>query len=216
MADFDYTDLDEGYSYEKPTPFVKGRRGGKSGNKGNKRGGTSVLRGDAPRGREHLCWGTKCESDATRLAGIPTKNSAEPIAFVPLCQSCAGKVKRRAEKRNLPEPRIGKMGTNESELYKLQVDSPPAEMKSEGDFNKPVEDLIKSKRAGTDLIYSMGEGKSRVQSPGGKWKKGSQDFSGNPKGRADVKNIARERQYRNKARNLMFRMSTEGSGTKPL
>lgn len=153
--------FDDGYSVSQQNPFVKSKRGGVKGNKGG--GSKSVLEGGPKRGREHLCWGNKCEADATRLAGLPTTNpetaKTEPISFVPLCPSCAGKVKRRAEKKNLPSPHIGPMSRNVSELYKLQVDEVPSATP-----NAAVESLIRGKRAQESSIY-----KKKKQQPGGRY-----------------------------------------------
>lgn len=148
--------------------YVKSKRGGVKGNKGG--GSKSVLEGGPRRGREHLCWGPKCEADATKLAGISTNNPKEPVSFVPLCPSCAGKATRRAEKKGLPKPNIGPMSREVSELYKMQVDAPSATPSAE------VESFIKKHRAGDESIHSMGETKKRKQTAGGRWVKGS----GNP------------------------------------
>jgi hypothetical protein len=177
----------KGYSVETPNPFVKSKRGGTKGNKGG--GSKSVLEGGPRRGREHLCWGTSCGSDATRLAGItnrdPDTSSVEPVSFVPLCQSCAGKVKRKAEKKGLEAPMITPMTRNVSELYKMEVDAPSATP------DPNVEKFIKAHRAGDESIHSMGAAKKKHQTAGGRWvtKSGNPNTGGKPifKVAADVR-----------------------------
>jgi hypothetical protein len=193
------TELDEGYSF-KSNPFVKSKRGGVKGNKGNKDGSSkSVLKGGPKRGREHLCWGTNCDADATRLAGLKQRDvekaKTEPVAFVPLCQSCAGKVSRRAEKKNLPAPNITPMTLSVSEAYKGQVDDTPSL-----DANSAVEALIKSKRAESDQIH-----KKQKQQPGGRYVKAPRSGNPNLGGKPVFKNIADIRR-REEAEDLTLRV----------
>lgn len=176
------TDPNEGYSVTR-NQFVKSKRGGVKGNKGG--GSKSVLEGGSVRGREHLCWGPKCGSDATKLAGISTQNPKEPVAFVPLCQSCSGKATRRAEKKGLEKPLVTPMTRQVSELYKMQVDAPSATP------NPEVESFIKKHRAGDESIHSMGAAKKKTQTTGGRWvtKSGNPNTGGKPifKVAADVR-----------------------------
>lgn len=149
-------------------PFKKSKRGGQIGHKSS--GSKSILEGAPTRNREHLCWGTKCESDATRLAGIPTTDpeaaKIEPISFVPLCQSCAGKAKRRAQKKNLPEPLVTPMTRYVNETYKLQVEAPSAKP------DAAVEKFIAQRRLDGPID------KQQKQYPGGQFRKAPR--SGNP------------------------------------
>jgi len=177
-------------------PFVKNKRGGVKGRKSG--GSKSVLEGGPKRGREHLCWGNKCEGDATKLAGLPTSNpeaaKTEPISFVPLCQSCAGKVSRRAEKKNLPAPHIGPMSRHVSELYKAQVDDVPSATP-----DSTVESLIRSKRAGEDAIH-----KKQKQYPGGQYRKAPKSGNPNTGGKPVFKVVADVRR-RKEAEDLTLR-----------
>lgn len=191
----------KGYSVVETGAFVKSKRGGKKGNKGGKGGSKSVLEGGAPRKTDHLCWGPKCEGRATRLAGLP---SGSNVSLVPLCPSCAGKVKRRAEKKNLPAPAITPMSRKNTELYKLATDN-PTEVPSES--TKAVDKLISSLRAGSDEIYSYGEGKRMHQTPGGRYvRPGTSGYMmGNPKANTSVVGSIADMRRRKEAENLTLR-----------
>lgn len=149
--------------------FKKTKAAGKKGNKGG--GSKSVLDGGKPRKQYDLCWGTKCDQPANRIAGIantdPKTSKSEPTVLVPLCQSCAGKVKRRAAQRGLPTPEVSAMNRHESEQYRLYsnaasssgigVDQSTGEMKQSLEQHF-VDKMISSKRAGSTDIYGYGEG----------------------------------------------------------
>lgn len=195
-------DFSDGYSVEKGYTYVKGKRGGKKGNKGNKskNRSKSVLEGGATRKSDHICFGPKCESKATKIVSLGDASS-----LVPLCPSCARKASVRADRRNLPAPQITSMTRQTSEWFKQSEEGATEQRSPRTDA---VEKFIKEHRAGSAEIYGYGETKVKKHHSGKRYTSHgtpSSSKSGNPKGKTKVHRFMSEQRNRDEAAKLTYR-----------